>query len=76
MVALIALIASITGIINNVAIISGALVSLTALLPYLKVGSIYLYKGVKYVVVKAADGTKTAVVYVKSKFSKKDEQPT
>lgn len=76
MLEIIALITGITGIINNFAIISGAVVSVLGLLPYLKVGSIYVYKGVKYVVVKAADGTKSAVVYVKSKFGKKDEPTT
>jgi len=70
---IIALIATISTIIQNVGIITSAAASLWIAAPYVKVGAIKTYNGIKYIAIKAKDGTVHFVEYVKEKISKKKD---
>ena len=65
-----ALIATVSGTIQNIGVIASALASLFVVVPYIKLGVIYTINGVKYIAVKAKDGSITLVNYIKSKVSK------
>jgi hypothetical protein len=60
------LIATISALIQNVGIITSAIASLWVVAPYVKVGMIYTYNGIKYVGVKAKDGTVKLAKYIHS----------